>query len=148
MFISSNKNFNSQAFLSYLGILPFIYVLIDIHIINIFFINILKDFIIFYSLLIFTFIGAMRWSFNNYSNMWVILYGFLPSLISTILIIIFLIKNNQNTILFFIFLLLIIQMFVDFLISKKNYEEKHLFLIVRLPLTIIITLNIFYLIFV
>jgi len=148
MFISSNKNFNSQAFLSYLGILPFICVLIDIHIINIFFINILKDFIIFYSLLIFTFIGAMRWSFKISTNLFIILYGFLPSLISTILIILYLINKNQNFTLCLILVFLLIQMFCDFLISLNNKEEKPFFIIVRLPLTIIIILNIVYLTFV
>tara|TARA_Y100000590_G_C15725343_1_gene1015021 strand:+ start:1106 stop:1552 length:447 start_codon:yes stop_codon:yes gene_type:complete len=144
----STKLFNFQVILSYLGLLPFIYVLLDIHIINIFLINILKDFIIYYTLLIFTFIGAMRWNFKILNNQFLILYGFIPSLTSTILIVFYIISKNQNMSLFLILVLLLFQIFFDFLISRNNNKEKPFFFSTRLPLTTIILLHIFYLIFV
>ena len=148
MIAPSTKNFKFQLLLSYLGAFPFIYVLIDIHILNVFFIKILKDFIIFYTLIIFTFIGAIRWSFKNNKNLIEILYGFMPSFISTILIIFYLNYGYQNIFLFLISFFLLLQIFLDFLFSRISIEEKSFFLIIRVTLTTIIIINITYLIFV
>ena len=142
------KHFNYHILLSYFGILPFIFIVLDINIFNIFDINFLKDFIIYYSLLIFTFVGAIRWNFNNTLSLGELLCGFLPSLLSTILILINLLKFNQSLILFFIFILLFSQLFSDFLFYKKNIKEFFYFTKIRLPLTLLINCNIFYLIFV
>ena len=65
-----------QIFLSYLGLLPFIYILLDIQFFQLFSLILLKDLSIYYSLIIITFIGAMRWSFRNDSKLYEILYGF------------------------------------------------------------------------
>lgn len=144
-----NKNFNLQYIISYLGILPFIYISIDIFFFNIFALFFLKDFIIYYSLIIFTFIGAMRWSFYQISDPLNILYGFLPSFISTFLILFNLLNYNKNLLLLYIFLFFILQLIGDVIFNKQNNSFENIFFIkVRLPATSIILINIFYLIFV
>ena len=141
-----NKYLNTQYFISYLGVLPYIFVFIDINISKFFPHVFLKDFIFFYSLIIFIFIGAMRWSFQINLNPLNIFYGFLPSLFSTILIFLYLL--NYNLLFIFLFFFYLLQLFIDYKMCKKNYNEREFFIFVRLPVTIIILLNIFYLILV
>ena len=140
--------FNFQVIISYFGLIPFILVLLDAYIFNIFLIKSLKDFIFFYTLIIFTFIGAMRWSLKDKSNKNEVFFGFLPSLISTILIILQLFIYNINIMLILVVIFLFLQLFVDFLFYKYNFIEKYFYYIVRLPITLIITINIIYLILV
>jgi hypothetical protein len=140
------KEFGLIFLISYLGILPLILVFIDINIINFFKITLLKEFIFFYTLIIFTFIGAMRWNFYKNSNTLRILYGFIPSLISTFLIMFKLLNFNLLLGFLLVNLCLILQLFCDFIFCKKNDVEKHFFYTVRLPVTLILVLNIFYLI--
>ena len=103
MFNLIKTKLNLQILISYFGTIPFICVLTDIFLFNIFDVALLKDFIFFYILLIFTFIGAKHWNFIDKSNNFKILFGFLPSLLSTFLIIFNLLDYNIN----FIFIILI-----------------------------------------
>lgn len=141
------KKINLQIFISYLGIFPFIMATLDYMFFNYFAENFLIDFIIFYTLIIFSFIGAIRWSYNESPNAIYILYGFMPSLLSTILIFLNLLSFNKNLIIFLIFNLILFQLIIDYFIYK--YEKKEIFFFsLRLPVTIIILLNIFYFILV
>ena len=88
----------------------------------------------------------MRWNFYKNSNTLRILYGFIPSLISTFLIMFKLLNFNLLLGFLLINLCLILQLFCDFIFCKKNDVEKHFFYTVRLPVTLILVLNIFYLI--
>jgi len=58
----------------------------------------------------------------------IVLYGFSPSLISTVLIIFNLLKANQRFILLIISFLLILQVAIDFIICKF-YKKEDFFLI-------------------
>ena len=140
------KKFHSKYFISYLGIFPIILVFIDLYISNFFLVNTLKEFVYFYTLIIFTFVGAMRWNFDSNSNFANILYGFLPSLIATFLIIFKLINLNLS----FGFLLIILgfafQLFFYYLLCKRNINESYFFYKVRLPISLILVISIFYLI--
>ena len=146
MFNFLKNNFNFQFAISYLGVFPFIFVLCDIIIFNIYNLNLLKDFIFFYILIIFTFIGASRWSFVNKSNNFEVLAGFLPSLISTILIIFYLLGHPIKYMLLITIILLTIQLIVDYIFSKFNLSENFFFINIRFPITLIIIFNICYLI--
>ena len=146
MDMSHKKHINFQVLISYFGISPFIIILLDIHLFNMFLISLLKEFIFFYTLLIFTFIGAMRWDLNGKSNNYEILLGFIPSLLSTFLIFIYLLGFNRDIIFLFLFAFISLQLLVDFIFSKYNYYETPFFFKVRLPVTLIILLNLFYLI--
>ena len=142
------RNFNYQVFISYFGVFPFIFIFLDIFYFNIFKINLIKDFVIYYTLIIFVFIGAMRWNFNNNFNLQLILFGFIPSLLASIIILINILEFEKSLIIIIISILLFIQSFLDFLYSKKKYQEKKFILKVRIPLTAFLIINLFYLIFV
>ena len=137
------KKINLQIFISYLGVLPFIMATLDCIFFKYFAKNFLIDFIIFYTLIIFSFIGAIRWSYNVLPNAIHVLYGFIPSLISTILIFLNLLDFNKNLIILLIFNLIFLQLIVDFLIYKYVKNEVF-FLSLRLPVTIIILSNMAY----
>ena len=139
------KKIKLQFLISYFGTLPFIIIFFDLILFNFFPIFILKDFVILYILIIFSFIGAMRWSFYENTNSIKILYGFLPSFISTILIAMNLLNFNKNFISILIIIFLNIQLVCDFY-HINNKIEKIFFFKVRLPLVIIMSLILFYLI--
>jgi len=141
------KYFNYHIIFSYLGLVPFILAIFDIHFFNIFYLNIIKDFIIYYNLLIFTFIGAMRWSFKNNQDFIEILCGFIPSLLSTIILILNLIKFNQSFIFFIICLLLFIQLLIDFSINE-NKNKEFFFYRIRAPLTLVMIIFNLYIVFI
>tara|TARA_B110000438_G_scaffold268968_1_gene284965 strand:+ start:914 stop:1357 length:444 start_codon:yes stop_codon:yes gene_type:complete len=143
MFKPITKKFNLQIFISYFGILPIFIINLDIHIFNIFSLNLFKNFLIFYTLLIFSFIGAMRWNFDKNSNSLNILYGFIPSLISTILIFLNILNYNKDLILIVILFFLFTQVVCDYLLTNNNFSIFY-FYYVRLPITIIVLLNIIY----
>ena len=142
------KKINLKILISYLGIIPFLFMIFDYKILNFFSLQILNDFIAFYSLIIFSFIGALHWNYKYQSNSIIVLYGFLPSLISTILIFFILLGFDETIIFILILILLIIQLILDFLIYRSEDIFNTFFYSVRLPITIIISLNIFYFIFV
>jgi len=59
------KKINLQFVLSYLGLFPFLVILLDYFFFKILNSNIVKDFFIFYSLIIFVFIGAVNWNLKK-----------------------------------------------------------------------------------
>ena len=143
------KNFfKPEIIISYFGILPFFFIIIDLNLFSLFLPSLLKDFLIFYSLIIFSFIGAMRWEFSYIDQRIIVLYGFSPSLISTVLIIFNLLEVNQRFILLIISFLFILQLAIDFIICKFYKKEDSFFNFVRIPCTFCILLTIIYVIFV
>ena len=128
MFFFIKNKFNFQIFISYLGIFPFIFVLLDDLIFKFFFINLLKDFIFIYTLIIITFIGAIRWKINNKLNIYEMLFILAPSLISTFLIITYLLKFNINFLFLLIMIFLVMQLLADFIFYKLNSFEKFFFI--------------------
>ena len=140
------KLFQLEYIISYMGIIPFLFITIDINFIHFYDIVLIKKFIIFYTLIIFSFIGAMRWNFTNNVGKLKVIYGFLPSLISTILIFLQLSIFNNEIITIFIIFCLFFQLIGDFVNSNLNIEEKIFFYYARLPITIIIMIHLCYLI--
>ena len=130
------KQINLQFLISYLGSVPFIIIIFDKFFLYKLDSNIMKDFTIFYSLIIFVFIGALNWSLKKNISTKLILIGFFPSLISLFIILLFLYSHK-------VFLLLIIffiaQLIIDNFIYKNNFERKIYFL-VRISLTALIVL--------
>ena len=146
--IITNINFNLQFFFSYLGLCPFILTLFDFSLFSFFSTNLLKDFIIFYSLIILTFIGAMRWSFSTNMGFIKIIYVFIPSLFSTILIFLNLLNFQKDLILFTILLLLLFQLGIDLSFKNVTKFQKIFIYYARLPITLAVSLSILYLILV
>jgi hypothetical protein len=144
-----HKNiFKLENIISYFGILPFFFIVIDLRLFGLITLNFIIDFSIFYSLIIFSFIGAMRWKFFYIQEKIIILYGFAPSIFSTILIILNLLEFDKRIILIMIIFLLTLQFFIDYIICKFHKIENLFFNYIRVPCTLCIVFSIIYIILV
>ena len=131
------KNINLQSLISYLGAVPFLIAIADKFFFQYFNTNIVDDFIIIYSLIIFVFIGAINWDLKKIMPVKLVLLGFLPSLIAVILILMHLIHYEVALILI---LFIVLQLLVDNFFYKETFEREVYFRL-RLPLTILIVLS-------
>jgi hypothetical protein len=128
------KKINFQFVLSYLGLFPFLVILLDYFFFMILDSNIAKDFFIFYSLIIFVFIGAVNWNLKKNISLIVVFIGFMPSLASVLIIVFFLYSYEVIN---YLIILFIIQLILDnFIYREKN--DKPIFYKLRIPLTITI----------
>ena len=128
------KKINFQFVLSYLGLFPFLVILLDYFFFKILDSKIIKDFFIFYSLIIFVFIGAVNWNLKKNISFLIILIGFSPSLASVLIIIMFL---NSYEVINYLILLFIIQLIADGFVYKEK-DNRFVFLHLRIPLTLTI----------
>ena len=130
---------NFKYILSYLGVVPLLIIIID----NLFFNNISKiielDFIIFYLLIIFVFIGASNWDLNKSVSNHLVIYGFLPSLFASFVIIFNLYLFNKLYIIILVLLLIWFQLISDYFIIYRNLNYQT-FIKLRLSLTLILTI--------
>jgi len=128
------KKINLQFVLSYLGLFPFLFILFDYFFFKILDSNIVKDFFILYSLIIFVFIGAVNWNLKKNISLIILFIGFMPSFASVLMIIMFLYSYEVIN---YLIILFIIQLILDnFIYKEKNYRS--IFYKLRLPLTITI----------
>ena len=135
-----NKELNLQYLLAYFGILPFFFILLDKFFFHKIEENILINFSIYYSLIIFVFIGATNWNLKHNIPVKKILHGILPSISSLFLIILHLYSFN---IFIFIMLFFIIQLILDFFLVYETNKSKYIFYKLRVPLTILVVLSLF-----
>ncbi len=130
---------NFKYILSYLGVVPLLIIIID----NLFINNISKiielDFIIFYLLIIFVFIGASNWDLNKSVSNHLVIYGFLPSLFASFVIIFNLYLFNKLYIIILVLLLIWFQLISDYFIIYRNLNYQT-FIKLRLSLTLILTI--------
>ena len=130
---------NFKYILSYLGVVPLLIIIID----NLFINNISKiielDFIIFYLLVIFVFIGASNWDLNKSVSNHLVIYGFLPSLFASFVIIFNLYLFNKLYIIILVLLLIWFQLISDYFIIYRNLNYQT-FIKLRLSLTLILTI--------
>ena len=130
------RNIKLQFLISYLGLFPFIIILLDKFFFKYFDYNIVNDFSILYSIIIFVFIGAINWNLKKNISILTILIGFMPSLASVLIIIMFLYSYE---VIYYLVILFIIQLILDYFIyNEKN--SKVVFYQVRIPLTIVVIL--------
>ena len=138
---------NLQYIISYLGLIPYIYLLIDKYL----FLNIeeeiLYNFILYYTLIISVFIGSINWNLQSKVPNHLIIYGFIPTVYSLILIILNLYSYNIKILFLLSIILLISQLFFDFILIFANLKNKKVFYFLRLPLTILISLILIILVF-
>ena len=129
---------------SYSGLIPYFFLTIDNFFFNIVNIDILNNFLIYYSLIILVFIGAMNWSLEENSSNLRIIYGLIPSCFAIIIIFLNLYSYNQLYIFFVIILVFLLQALADyfFLFKKTNY--LNIFYFLRLPLTSVIIFVLFF----
>ena len=134
------KKINLQFVLSYLGLFPFLIILLNNFFFNILNTNIVKDFLIFYSIIIFVFIGAINWNLKKNISFIIVLIGFMPSFSSVLIIIMFL---NSYEIINYLIVLFIIQLISDgYIYRKKN--NRFVFYKLRIPLTLIIIFSLIF----
>ena len=134
------KKINLQFVFSYLGLLPFLIILLDNFFFKILNANIVKDFLIFYSIIIFVFIGAINWNLKKNISFIIVLIGFMPSFSSVLFIIMFL---NSYEIINYLIVLFIIQLISDgYIYRKKN--NRFVFYKLRIPLTLIIIFSLIF----
>ena len=134
------KKINLQFVLSYIGLFPFLIILLDNFFFKILNANIVKDFLIFYSIIIFVFIGAVNWNLKQNISLIIIFIGFMPSLSSVLIIIMFL---NSYEIINYLIVLFIIQLISDgYIYRKKN--NRFVFYKLRIPLTLIIIFSLIF----
>ena len=132
------KNINSQFLISYLGLVPFLIAIADKFFFNYLNTNIVDDFIIIYSLIIFVFIGAINWDLKKRIPIKLVIIGFLPSLIAVILL-------YMHLMLYEVSLIVITFIILQFLIDNYFYKEtseREVYFKLRFPLTICIVVSI------
>jgi len=130
------KKINLQFVLSYLGLFPFLVILFDKFFFKLLYFNIVNDFSIFYSIIIFVFIGAINWNLKKNISILTVLIGFLPSIASVLIIIMFLYSYKVIN---YLIILFIIQLMLDnFIYIEKN--SRAVFYQLRIPLTLSVIL--------
>ena len=130
------KKINLQFLLSYLGLFPFLVILFDKFFFKLLNFNIVNDFSIFYSIIIFVFIGAINWNLKKNISILTILIGFMPSLASVLIILMFLYSYEVIN---YLIILFIIQLILDnFIYTEQN--SRFVFYQLRIPLTFIVIL--------
>ena len=130
------KKINFQFLLSYLGLFPFLVILFDKFFFKLLDYNIVNDFSIFYSIIIFVFIGAINWNLKKNISISTILIGFIPSLASVLIILMFLYSYEVIN---YLIILFIIQLILDnFIYIEQN--SRYVFYQLRIPLTFIVIL--------
>ena len=128
------KKINLQFVLSYLGLFPFLFILFNYFFFKTLDFNIVKDFFILYSLIIFVFIGAVNWNLKKNISLIVLFIGFMPSFVSVLMIIMFLYSYEVIN---YLIILFIIQLILDnFIYEEKN--DRPIFNRLRTPLTFIV----------
>ena len=130
------KKINFQFLLSYLGLFPFLVILLDKFFFKLLDYNIVNDFSIFYSIIIFVFIGAINWNLKKNISILIVILGFIPSLVSVLIILMFL--YSYEVINYLIILFIIQLIFDNFIYIEKN--SRIIFYQLRIPLTFIVIL--------
>ena len=130
------KKINFQFLLSYLGLFPFLVILFDKFFFKLLNYNIVNDFSIFYSIIIFVFIGAINWNLKKNISILIVLLGFIPSLVSVLIILMFL--YSYQVINYLIILFIIQLIFDNFVYIEQN--SRIIFYKLRIPLTFAVIL--------
>tara|TARA_B100000575_G_scaffold292316_1_gene300329 strand:- start:361 stop:792 length:432 start_codon:yes stop_codon:yes gene_type:complete len=138
------QKFNIQYVISYLGLTPYLFLIIDKY----FFFQIkehfLENFLIYYTLIIFVFIGSINWNLNVKVKNYIAVYGSLPSFISVIIIILNLLEFSTFLSIFLIIFFISFQLILDYFLIYSETKNKKPYYFLRLPLTFfIITVLIF-----
>ena len=133
---------NVKYLVSYLGLLPFLCLIIDGYYFEILDVNFIWDLSLLMSCIIFTFIGAYNWNFVI-DRPWLEFYGFLPSLISMIILTLSLLGFSKIILLMVVIVFLVTQLFFDLILSLKDIFPMRYFMTLRIPVTSGLTISLF-----
>jgi len=128
-------NFLIQCLISYLGLLPYFYLLIDLYFIEMLSPEIIYDIILYNTLIIFTFIGAINWDFKN-NNIIYTIYGFIPSLIAFFIMVLNVLNYEKYFLFSVIIIFLLLQLFIDYLLYLNHKISSSVIYYLRIPVTL------------
>ena len=128
-------NFLIQCLISYLGLLPYFYLLIDLYFIEMLSPEIIYDIILYNTLIIFTFIGAINWDFKK-NNIIYTIYGFIPSLIAFFIMVLNVLNYEKYFLFSAIIIFLLLQLFIDYLLYLNNKISSSVIYYLRIPVTL------------
>lgn len=137
------QKINFQYFFSYLGLIPFIIILINKYYFFIVDDEFSVNFTIYYTIVISVFIGSANWNLNENINTKIVIYGFIPSIFAVGIIILNLINFNSQYLIIFLILILFLQLIFDYYLIYSKLLIKTSFYYLRLPLTIFIEVVLF-----
>ena len=140
------QKLNLQYIFSYLGLIPYLIIIINKYFLFQINSELTTHFSIYYTIIIIVFIGSINWNLDKKIDKIIVIYGLLPSLYSIFIIILNLINYDFKIIIVLLVMFLILQLLFDykFIYSKKQNKTAYYF--VRLPLTFFI--SVFLLIFI
>ncbi len=138
-----SQKINFQYIFSYLGLTPFIIILINKYYFFIVDDEFSVNFTIYYTIVISVFIGSTNWNLNENINKKIVIYGFAPSIFAVGIIILNLINFNPQYLLAFLILIIFLQLIFDYYLIYSNLTVKTSFYYLRLPLTIFIEIILF-----
>ncbi len=144
--MSTFYKINLQYLFSYLGLIPYFIILVDKYFFLQFVEEIILNFSIYYTLIILVFIGSINWDLQKKIQNHLIVYGFLPSIFSVIIIILNLYGYNTKVLIVILIIFLVIQLIFDYFLIFSNFINKNAFYFLRLPLTLLISLSLIILI--
>ena len=133
---------NVKYLVSYLGLLPFLCLIIDGYYLEILDVNFILDLSLLMSCIIFTFIGAYNWNFVI-DRPWLEFYGFLPSLISMIILTLSLLGISKIILLMVVIVFLVTQLIFDLILSLNDIFPIRYFVTLRIPVTSGLTISLF-----
>ena len=133
---------NVKYLVSYLGLLPFLCLIIDGYYLEILDVNFIWDLSLLMSCIIFTFIGAYNWDFVI-DQPWIEFYGFLPSLISMIILTLSLLGISKIILLMVVIVFLVTQLIFDLILSLNDIFPIRYFVTLRIPVTSGLTISLF-----
>ena len=133
---------NVKYLVSYLGLLPFLCLIIDGYYLEILDVNFIWDLSLLMSCIIFTFIGAYNWNFVI-DRPWLEFYGFLPSLISMIILTLSLLGISKIILLMIVIVFLTTQLIFDLILSLNDMFPIRYFVTLRIPVTSGLTISLF-----
>ena len=128
-------NFLIQCLISYLGLLPYFYLLIDLYFIEMLSPEIIHDIMLYNTLIIFTFIGAINWDFKK-NNIIYTIYGFIPSLIAFFIMVLNVLNYEKYFLFLAIIIFLLLQLFIDYLLYLNNKISSSVIYYLRIPVTL------------
>ena len=125
---------NIKYVISYLGLAPFLYLILDGYFFGYLDIIFIINISIYMACIIFTFIGAYNWDFKK-DNFILELYGFLPSLFSMIILILNLVGFDKIILLDCLVLAFLTQLIIDLYITVKEVFPMRYYIRLRIPIT-------------
>ena len=133
---------NVKYLVSYLGLLPFLCLIIDGYYLELLDVDFIWDLSLLMSCIIFTFIGAYNWNFVI-DRPWLEFYGFMPSLISMVILTLSLLGISKIILLVVVIVFLVTQLFFDLILSLKDIFPMRYFMTLRIPVTSGLTISLF-----